>query len=148
MTGQIQVEDLVKELEEGSGYKHIDDEKCNYYHYESVKFIFGEDKVTIQRKHGYDGEEDMASEWFNAGWECVVPRQVIDETLSKLVGEGNATLADVDITETYSGRKAYGVVEGNRSRSYKTNLELILRTGSKPVIRLGNPQEMHDAGSL
>jgi len=148
MTEQIRVEDLVKELEAGSGYKHTDNEQHGYHHYEAVQFVLDKDKVTIFRTHGYDGEEDMASEWFNAKWQCVLPREVIDGVLSELVRTGHAKLTDVDITETYSGRRAYGIEQGDISRSYTTNLELTLRKGHKPVIKLENPEEIRNAGSL
>ncbi len=147
MAGQIQIEELVAELEIGSSYKHIDNEELGYYHYEAVQFVFDKDQVKIFRRHGYDGEEDMASEWFDAEWYCVLPRQIINGVLSGLVRAGRATLTNVDITENYSGRRAYGI-PGDNTRYYKTNLELTLRVGQKPVIDLQNSEEIRNAGSL
>ena len=143
----IQIKKLVLELEKGSGYKVIDNEALDYNHYEEIQFVFDKENVRITRRHGYDGEEDMSSEWLDAEWHCAVPRQTMDKVLSQLISEGKAMLAPVDITETYSGRRAYGALE-RHTRNYTTSLEFTLKEGQKPIIELKNPKEIYDAGSL
>lgn len=145
---QIKIEELIAELEKGSDYKHIDNEECGYHHYESVQFVFSKEEVTIFKRRGYDGEEDMSSEWFDTRWQCPLPRKLVDNVLLELVGKGHAKLTDVNVTETYSGRKAYGIPQESTTRSYKTDLEFTLKEKQKPIIKLENPEEIQDAGSL
>lgn len=144
----IGMDDLLKELEAESGYHRIDDPKTGYHHYEWIKFVPEGNSVRVRKRHGYDGEEDMASERFDAQWHCVVPRPLIDKVLSELMIAGHSTLPDVNITETHSGRRAYGVPQDGTTRQYKTTLTVTLRPDLKPIIGLQNPEEIQNAGSL
>lgn len=128
----------------------------------SDEWFGGDWHCTIPRQTVYDSLSKLVRRSYTELRDIETKKRQVKEELDK---KGIVTLAemaneyekvttiteelkDVDVTETYSGRGAYGIPQDSTTRNYRTNLEIKLRMDEKPAIELANPSEMRNAGSL
>lgn len=137
---QIKLEDLVKELEQGSNYMKKDSEIFSYYHYDNVKFIFEKDYAEILKEYGFDGEEDFTSIGSDIKWSCKVPKEIIDKSLLELISTGKTIIKNVEIEEYAEGRLPYQDKK-NATRHYRTDLTILLKKDQKQIVDIENPKE-------
>lgn len=137
---QIKLEDLVKELEQGSNYMKKDSEIFSYYHYDNVKFIFEKDYAEILKEYGFDGEEDFTSIGSDIKWSCKVPKEIIDKSLLELISTGKTIIKNVEIEEYAEGRLPYQDKK-NATRYYRTDLTILLKKDQKQIVDIENPKE-------
>lgn len=135
MTEKITLDKLKEELKAGSNYEKVFNKELGYYEYDNVNVSLENDSAKIVRRNGFDGEEDMSNIYGHVAFVCNLPKEKIERGLSELVEKGATKITDIEITESAYGRLPYNERK-DVNRNYKTDLEMKLDLGQKPIVKI------------